>query len=303
MTSLKHEFCSLNRLSYDIGVVYNGLTDLFPGLTDKRVSEMQYCVKEGRYTLSPLIISTFTDKSEIEKEQFVHIITSEDSDNCNEYHGIKPTEEDGLVLLALGRMLNLHFLDIDIFVKNSYGLKLPIPKYYDMVCKRGNNVLMFYKIDLTNSCWIISRESILCKLSDIVMDKKIIELVKKFLYSPIVDTSGQEYLTNIMIPSAELITSVLLNLALMEFDKEFQQVFPELEYSRYVHQVFVSITNAEIKQRMPLDIFEDKVRRLFDKLNVTGKILSIVPGEGPVRCYRGEVSVSQDGEIKVKYDV
>lgn len=118
-----------------------------------------------------------------------------------------------------------------------------------------------------------------------------------------VDTSGQEYLTNIMIPSAELITSVLLNLALMEFDKEFQQVFPELEYSRYIHQVFVSITNAEIKQRMPLDIFEDKVRRLFDKLNVNGKILSIVPGEESVHCYRGEVSVSQDGKIKVKYDV
>jgi hypothetical protein len=47
-------------------------------------------------------------------------------------------------------------------------------------------------------------------------------------------------------------------------------------------------------------MFEESVYRLLNKFDLGGKILSIRPGEKPVPCFGGVVSVSQEGEIQFK---
>lgn len=104
-----------------------------------------------------------------------------------------------------------------------------------------------------------------------------------------------------------LITVILLNFALIEFDNEFQRTFPNLDYSRYIHEVFVYIPSSESTQGLsllnhgiPLDIFEQQLYSLCDKHNLVCQILSIIPGDAPVPCCGGLVSVSLDGEIQVE---
>lgn len=293
-SSIKHEihpFCSLNRLAYDIGFTYKKLSDLFPDLTANKVIDILKRIMDGTYTLSPLRLSVFTKKGDLQRHGFNHIMHLKDHPNF--YVGVKPTQEDRIVLMGLGIMLNQNLL-----MDNSLGLKTRVKDYYGIVCARGN-VLRVYKLDLTKSLMTINRESLLCKLSHIVMDGDIMELVRKFLYLPIKNESGLKF-NNINIPSSVLITEVLLNFALIEFDKEFQRVFPQLYYNRYIHEVFVYFPTSESKQGMTLGIFEQKVLSLFDQLHLAGEIISIGPGDAPVPCYGGLVCVSQDGKIQVK---
>jgi len=103
------------------------------------------------------------------------------------------------------------------------------------------------------------------------------------------------------IPTSGFLTDVLLHFALIEFDKGFQRVFPQFNYTRYISEVFVSFSTSEMsKLGNPLEIFEQEVVSLFDQLNLSGKIISIGPGDAPVPCLGGLVSVSQDGLIQVQ---
>jgi hypothetical protein len=83
----------------------------------------------------------------------------------------------------------------------------------------------------------ISRTTLLMKLSSIVIDSDVMELIVAFLYSPILDPSGKDlsYIWGYGIPPSGLLTSVLLNFALTEFDMEFPKVFPGgLYYNKQV---------------------------------------------------------------------
>lgn len=51
-----HPFCSLHRLAYAIGMTYNELPDVFVELTEQKVRSIQKSVKDGTYTLSPLLL-------------------------------------------------------------------------------------------------------------------------------------------------------------------------------------------------------------------------------------------------------
>ena len=307
-----HPFCSLHRLAYAIGMTYNELPDVFVELTEQKVREIQKSVKDGTYTLSPLLLRAFARKGD-QKPGFFHTFPAKDESNL--YLGINPTLEDSLVLTALGRMLNLHFLRVNLFTDKSFGLRTKPNAFYSTVCARGK-VLRLYKCDLTISLRTINRESLLLNLSHIVKDGAIIEFVDKFLSVPILDQSGRDFTAEMgcSIPTVGLLTHVLLNFALTEFDKEFQRAFPGVDYSRYIHEVFIycpkiSTSNTCSSKQgktleseaMQLSFFdEQQVLSLLDQLNLAGKILSIGPGDAPVPCYGGLVCVSQDGQIKVK---
>ncbi|CAK9165879.1 unnamed protein product [Ilex paraguariensis] len=239
-----HPFCSLHRLAYAIGMTYNELPDVFVELTEQKVREIQKSVKDGTYTLSPLLLRAFARKGD-QKPGFFHTFPAKDESNL--YLGINPTLEDSLVLTALGRMLNLHFLRVNLFTDKSFGLRTTPNAFYSTVCARGK-VLRLYKCDLTISLRTINRESLLLNLSHIVKDGAIIEFVDKFLSVPILDQSGRDFTAEMgcSIPTVGLLTHVLLNFALTEFDKEFQRAFPGVDYSRYIHEVFLSCPKTHL---------------------------------------------------------
>lgn len=80
--SIKDEnlpFCSLHRLAFDIGVVYNKLSSsVFPELTAKKVIDIQKSIKDGTYTLSPLRLSVFPKIEDLKRPKFNQIIHIKD---------------------------------------------------------------------------------------------------------------------------------------------------------------------------------------------------------------------------------
>ena len=294
-----HPYCSLHRLACNIDILYNKLSDLFPELTANKVLEIKKSIKDGTYTLSPLLLSVFSKSKigELKRPKYSYIMHVNAQPNL--CYCVNPTQEDSLVLMGLGMMLNHKIVQDNLLMENSLGMRTLLKDYLGLVCSRVN-VSILYKFDLTNSMKSINRENLLSKLLHIVMDEEIISLVGQFLYLPIKDESGIEYHTGVNIPSSGLITDVLLNFALIEFDKEFQRLFPQFYYTRYISEVFVSFSTSESKEGNPLEIFEQEVVSLFDQLNLSGKIISIGPGDAPVPCLGGLVSVSQDGLIQVK---
>lgn len=285
-----HPQCSLEQLAYNIGFTYNKLQDLYPELTGQKVREIQKSIEDGTYTLSPLLLGALNG------EQMHRISVKDYPDMC-----VNPTPEDGLVLTALGRMLNLFFLYEKIFMDKSFGMRTNVKSYYDNIRER-RNVKRLYKLDLTRSIMTINRQTLFCKLAHLVDDFPIMSLVSDFLHLPVRNSSGRDYTAamGLGIPTVGLLTCVLLNFALIEFDEEFQRVFPCSDYSRYVHEVFVSFPSTSTYSSQTLESFELEVLSLFDQLNLDGKILSIGPGDEPVPCFGGLVCVSQDGIIEVK---
>ena len=297
-------FCWLDRVAYAIGMAYQGLPSLFNELTPENVISIQKRLKDGTYTLSPIIVRAFPKNVELSNVFYkkIHI-----KDEPNFYLCFNHTLEDSLVLMGIGIILNHYLINEKIFMDKSVGLRVIMKDFYGTVCAIGN-VFRLYKVDLTNSIRIINRDSLLCKLSHIVKDGDIMELVSKFMYLPILDESGIDLTaqTEFGIPPSGYLSEVLLNFALTEFDKEFMRVFPELDYNRYVHEVVVSLPNtctSSSKQGNTLeceDLLELQVEYLLEQLHLAGKIISIKPGDAPVPCYGGTICVSQDGLIQVK---
>lgn len=66
-------------------------------------------------------------------------------------------------------------------------------------------------------------------LSYIVREKNLIKLIHDFLYMQIVDDKYGMDVTQVIgcgIPSVDILTRVLLNFALIDFDNEFKLLFP-----------------------------------------------------------------------------
>lgn len=252
------------------------------------MKEIQKSIREGRYTLSPLKARPLSQLT-ISSFEGIIIHAVDDLNNLLSYE-IDSTEEDKLVLIALGLMLNKNLAGY--LMDNSMGFKIPLKYYYDLVCAR-ENVLKLYRFDLTNSFRFINRDILLCKLSVLVMDNEIMKYVKQYLYLPILTESGIDLSDNFSIPptGSLFISSVLLNFALMDFDQDFQLLFPHLAYNRYANEVLVSFSSSESNEGMTFQDFEAKVVSLFEKSNLYGKILSIGPGDGPIQCLSCMLSV------------
>jgi hypothetical protein len=83
---------------------------------------------------------------------------------------------------------------------------------------------------------------------------------------------------------------------LADFDLEFLTAYPGLSYSRFMNEGFVSfpLMSLEIEN----ESFEDDILSFLLELDLSGEILSIVPGGAPVPCYGGLIFISRDGIIQ-----
>ena len=82
------------------------------------------------------------------------------------------------------------------------------------------------------------------------------------------------------IPSSVLITDVLLNYSLIELDNQFHQLFPSFSYTRYIQEVIVTTSQEESS-------FEESLLKVFDSLDLAGKIISIGPGDNAISSNYG----------------
>lgn len=292
-------FCSLERLVYDIGVGYSELSDLFPELTINEVRSIQTRILMGTYKLSEVKLNVFMDKDDPQPVKYNHIMLVKNR-NCPKYLAFSSVPEDRLVLMALGRMVNLSILETDYMLENSYGFKVDWYHYYEHIVCGREKALRVYIIDLSTSIKILDMDHLLWKLSFIVQDEKIMELLYSFLNLPVQDATGLDYSSNyfMKIPSTVFLTDVLFNLALSECDFWFQRLFRELNYTRFLHEIIVTFPSSK-EPKMSIDKFEKQLVKLLETCQLSGKIWMLCPGDRPVPCYGGHICVSQEGLIQV----
>lgn len=289
-----HPQCSLDQLASTIEKYYNGLTtDIFSELTVSRVREIQNQIRTGKYTLSPLqlIIINHNNIDLLKGINYLHHILINESP----FKGIlTPIQEDKLVLIALGGMLNTRIIKLNLLHSSSFGFKLRPTDYYAHIRSIEGPISRVYKLDMIKSLFRINKEILLTKLEPIVSNTEIMKLLKSFLYIQIIyEGEDMTYEKNRIFPTSEFITDILLNFTLIELDNQFHQVFPSFSYTRYAHEVIVTTSQKE-------SLFESSLFSLFDSLNLDGKIVSIGPGDQPIPCYHGGlISLTEDGRLLI----
>lgn len=300
-------FWSLLNLASYIGKTYHSLLEsncnIFPNLTPENVVDIKNRILGGKYTLSSLRAYE-AKREDLVSPHFYHRIRVYYKDESH-YLGIKPTEEDSLVLTALGMMLISHFNKVNLFNDYSLGCKTVPSQYYDIVSNK-NNVLQLSVLDLTRSLYTVDVESLLVKLTNLVQNPDIMSLLRDYLNISIKDDIG-DITTDLglHIPSAGFITDVLLNLSLIDLDQQFSSHFPELDYIRYNQEVIVTIPISLKNQYNTISgMFEHQLFTLFEKLKLSGKIITIKPGDQPVPifAYNGQISLTKEGSILIEYN-
>lgn len=143
------------------------------------------------------------------------------------------------MLTGLGLMLNSCFHLSNVFMDNSLGLKVNMSDFDDILSSRGPSIRL-YTLDFSNSVLTIDRDHLLSKLSPIVVDKDIIQLVSEFLYLPIHVEGNIPFHSNVNISTVGFLTDVLLNFAFTDLAVEFQRVFPSIELGTFTRFFFFS---------------------------------------------------------------
>lgn len=133
---------------------------------------------------------------------------------------------------------------------------------------------------------------------------EILKLIRQYVYIPVL-TDSNVVNTDINFqfgipPTGGFLSLVLLNYALIDFDESFLSKFPSLKFLRYLNEVLVFFNPPSSNEGMTFQNFEEEVVSLLAKKNLYGKIMSIGPGEGPMKCDNCLVSVSEEGKIEVK---
>lgn len=123
---------------------------------------------------------------------------------------LRPERNENLVLIALARMLGVHFVSSSFFVKQSY---CRTRRDFDtQLVSRGKVEQLFY-LDLYSSLSTISHSNLLRKMELAVHEKEIFELVSSFLALRIFDDNGEDWSSSVGvgIPPAGLLTNVLVD--------------------------------------------------------------------------------------------
>lgn len=219
--------CSLDQLSSDVGTIHRCIPEEFQGLAPEKVIDIQNLIKTGKYTLSPFRLVVFLAKNDAvyapNNSYILHLQIN--SKNC--YGWVAPIPEDNLVLIALGHMLNRRYLDLDIHYSYSFGLKTYPSDYYAHIRSSFKEpISRVYKIDMNRSLFVINRDSILSRLKPIVQSDDIMELIRSFLYMPVIWNGIEVSSLKDSIPPSGYFTKVLLHFYLIELDSQFYRLFP-----------------------------------------------------------------------------
>lgn len=208
--------------------------------------------------------------------------------------GVHVEEADKLVLLTIASMIHEVIMTYKLMNKNSFGLRTSVPEFYTDLLSRGK-VNELYRIDLSKSLSLIDPSIVLKALEPAIGNQTdVFDIVKSFLDLPYLDDESREELplSGKGIPPIGHITNVLWNFFLNKLDNEFEMVYPEITYSRYINEVFIS--------NCP-DLSIEDLYKLLGKFNLEGNIYYINPGDNPLPCHVGLISIEESsGNIKVE---
>lgn len=205
---MKNE-CSLSALCEHIFLVYNSHFYKEKSAYDVNligegeVREIQRAVLAGSYHLKPLKLVSLEGNSSLLKNFPALVKLSENLDL-----GIYMEPSEKLVLMALGELLHHSFVSASFFHSNFFWRNSS-----DFVSKvvgwgKVENLLLF---DFSPSLSCLSRSLLKRKVSSVVSDQAICDLILSFVDLPILDKRGNDLSKKEGIPSVPLLPEVLFN--------------------------------------------------------------------------------------------
>lgn len=135
-----------------------------------------------------------------------------------------------------------------------------------------------------------------------VENRFILEFLSSFLSLPILDKDGKRKNPDsrrMGIPPVGMISNVLLNLVLVNFDREFRSMFPYLPYFRYLDEAFVAftLTSNEVEEIDDVEELIQEMDTFLLELRLDGKVDLLSAGDMPVPSFGGFVFLNDDGII------
>lgn len=214
---------------------------------------------------------------------------------------VKTEEKDLLVLNALTLLLLNHTL----YDGGCASIDDQVVYFHDRL-KKMRDIHRLYRINITTP---ISKHLILDTLP-IFFDKEgddtyVYKLIESFLNLPYYDNRGNKVLYQTGRPVTEELNNVLDNMYLHQtFDRELATLFPGVSFTRHVSQVFIAVRQTNIKYNSTHVFNEQSGYALLKKVGLTGKIVSICPGDAPIACYDNQaVSIDRCSETVLIQDV
>lgn len=119
-------------------------------------------------------------------------------------------------------------------------------------------------------------------------------MISSFLALRILDDNGQDWSSSVGvgIPPVSPIANVLVNFLLDDFDREFLRSFPDVSYSRFLYETFLSFP---LSAPFPFEV--EEIEGFLYGLDLSGELFLLERGDAPIPCFAGLVWVNRQGEI------
>lgn len=283
---IRHFSSSLMQLSREMDDVYEMLCKKSNyKVSREQLSHIQHKIFNHYYVLKPLRMLNINilDVKSVFKEVAVdypdisieRINVGSAPEKYSVIVVLPSNQGDSLIFLALSAMLLrlTHGSSYDGVFRLDYGLNA----FYESI-KGMRNVDRVYHLDLTESLTKIPISLILDRVSSLVGEGTgVYKLIKSFLDIEIIDSSGNSMnkIDKEGLPPAGELTRVLFDIVLKDiFDRNFEQRFPGVAFSRFREDVL--IYGTQYVQYSNLN--ENALRDLLKELNLQGRVCSIEPG-------------------------
>lgn len=235
------------------------------------------------------------------------------------YACLYQSPEDRLVVSGLSYYLGKKMVSFERENKILLGFSARISYYFKNLISSSlkNPVSRLYILDMRETLSKINKNLLLSKLEKLVSNERMMSFIQAVLNRKIIpmlpvskrDTSinlpdcgevteddlSKEDISIEGLPPYPYFSEVLMNLALIDFDKKFKEVFPSITYARSLHEIIVTTSQSDDADYLLSSIF-----KLFDNLNLVGEIDSIGPGYSSLKTSSGSlIWVGNDGRIHI----
>lgn len=228
----------------------------------------------------------------------------------NTYFCLQPNEKDEVVHFAITDLVRNYYITSSFVRMEALYLFAAYPSVYNTDVVNIGKVQKLYNLDLSKTILFIDRTQLFLTLSKMNINSYILYLIKEFCqkkdvllpngevieFQPSLENSQGKYSepSDSGIIPVGIFSELLLTIYLSSFDILFMDEYPDFEYRRYGHDVFIAVPH----DKKEIENFLDVIRNLFNQLQLVGNITIIYPGDQNIKCHTGMFGISHDGYIE-----
>lgn len=233
----------------------------------------------------------------------------------NGYFCYEANDKDDVVLFAMIDLVRTYYITSSFVRVEALYLFAVYTRVYNTDVVNIGKVKKLYNLDLSNTYLIIDRHKLFMILSKMNINSYILYLIKEFCqfnkvllpngevvdYSQtiFVDRNGEYFKPRDSgIMPVGIFSQLLLTIYLSSLDILFMDEYPDFEYRRYGPDIFIAVPHDKKEIDNPIEVFTT----LFKKLQLTGNISIISPGDQNIKCITGMFGISHDGYIECADD-